>query len=156
MNEVVIANTEDIPAWLNLAKEVEFLFGPMSENPDFIKALKKNIDRRTAFCIRQADAPPGAPLLGGLLFSPRPPLYKIGWLAVSQSCRRQGIGRRLIEHVTGHVKSPAEMVVTTFGADNPKGMPARYFYEHFGFQASEPAPDGQDGSSRQIFRRIIQ
>lgn len=155
MTDVVIAKAEDVPAWLNLAKEVEFLFGPMSDDPGFRNALHKNIDRGTAFCIREAKGPAGVPLLGGLLFSPKPPIYAIGWLAVTQSCRRNGVGRRLMEYAIGLVESPAEIVVTTFGEDNPEGRPARRFYEQFGFRAAEPAPNGSEGSTRQVFRWTI-
>jgi len=153
MSHIVIAQPADIPAWLDLAWEVEPLFGPMVDEPGFHKALHKNIARGTAFCIREADGPPGAPLVGGLLFSPKPPIYTIGWLAVTQSYQRQGIGRRLVEYAIGLVHAPAELVVTTFGSDHPGGEPARCFYEKLGFHAAEPAPHGPEGGSRQIFRR---
>jgi len=152
---VVIAQPEDIPAWLALAAEVEPLFGPMVADPGFQRALRKNIEHGTAFCVRQAGGPPGVPLLGGLLFSPKPPVYTIGWLAVTQRQRRRGIGQRLVEHALGLVAGPAELVVTTFGEDQPAGEPARRFYERMGFQAAEPAPQGPEGGSRQIFRRRI-
>ncbi|MCX6344353.1 MAG: GNAT family N-acetyltransferase [Armatimonadetes bacterium] len=155
MSDVVLAKVEDIPAWLDLAREVEYLFGPMAEVPAFYAALRKNIDRGTAFCIREAQGPTGAALLGGMLYSPRPPIYSIGWLAVTQKCRRQGIGQRLMDYALSLVEAPAEMVVTTFGADNPDGEPARHFYEQCGFYPAEAAPEGSEGGSRQIFRRII-
>ena len=81
MAHVVVAHPEDIPAWLILATEVEPLFGPMVNDPSFHRALHKNIGRGTAFCVREADEPPGVPLLGALLFSPKLPFYTIGWLA---------------------------------------------------------------------------
>jgi len=141
--------------WLILTAEVEPLFGPMVNDPSFHRALHKNIERGTAFCVREANGPPGAPLLGGLLFSPKPPIYTIGWLTVAQLHRRHGIGQRLIEHVVGLIDIPAELVVTTFGENNPEGEPARRFYEKMGFYAAEPAPNGPEGSSRQVFRRVI-
>jgi ribosomal protein S18 acetylase RimI-like enzyme len=155
MRRVVKAQLADVAAWLNLAGEVEPLFGPMVNEPSFHRALYKNIARGTAFCVREADGPPGAPLLGGLLFSPKPPVYTIGWLAVAQEHRREGIGRRLFECAIGLVEAPAELVVTTFGADNPEGEPARRFYERLGFYAAESAPPGPEGGSRQIFRRRL-
>jgi len=155
MVHIRLAQPADIPAWLVLAAEVEPLFGPMVHEPSFHRALDKNIARGTAFCVRQADGPPGAPLLGGLLFSNHPPVYTIGWLAVAQQYRRQGIGQGLVEHALSLVQTPAEVMVTTFGADNPAGIPARRFYERLGFCAAEPAPSGPDGSSRQMFRRIM-
>jgi GNAT superfamily N-acetyltransferase len=155
MMDVVIAEPEDFPAWLILAKEVEPLFGPMVNEPSFHRALQKNIDRRTAFCVREANGSPGMPLLGGVLFSPKPPIYTIGWLAVAGEHRGFGIGQKIIEHVIEGVGKPAIIVVTTFGADNPDGEPARRFHERMGFHAAESAPDGPEGGSRQVFRRSI-
>jgi GNAT superfamily N-acetyltransferase len=156
---VVCAEQTDIPAWLALAAEVEPLFGPMVEEPGFMRALRRNIARGTALCVRTAHGPPGGGaagtrLLGGLLYSPKPPVYTIGWLAVTSSHRRQGIGRALIERVFRLAQLPAEFVVTTFGADRDEGASARRFYLEMGFYPAEPAPDGPEGGSRQIFRRM--
>ncbi len=63
---VVHATLDDMPAWLKLAAEVESLFGPMVDDPNFIRALENGIQRHTAFCIRAADGPPGTALRGGL------------------------------------------------------------------------------------------
>jgi GNAT superfamily N-acetyltransferase len=155
MPRVVLAQPQDIPAWLELAAEVEPLFGPLVHNPPFLHALDKNIERGTAFCVREAGGPPGVPLLGGLLFSIKPPVYVIGWLVVTQRYRRCGIGQSLVNHAMSLVVAPAELRVTTFGEDNAAGDPARRFYEHMGFQAAEPAPRGPEGGSRQIYRRIV-
>jgi GNAT superfamily N-acetyltransferase len=155
MYEVHLAQRQDIPAWLELAAEVEPLFGPMVDDPGFVRALLKNVDRGTAFCVRQADGPPGAPLLGGMLFSPKPPIYTIGWLAVTREYRRHGIGLKLVERAFSLAEAPAEFVVITFGADHPQGQPARQFYERMGFSPAELAPDGPEGGSRQVFRQII-
>lgn len=152
---VVRAEREDIPAWLVLAAEVEPLFGPMVEEPGFMRALRRNIARGTALCVREADGPPGSPLLGGLLYSPKPPRYTIGWLAVAEAHRRHGIGCALIEHVFRLAARPAEFVVTTFGADRAEGEPAQRFYARMGFCPAEPAPDGPEGGSRQILRRLM-
>lgn len=108
-----------------------------------------------SFCVRELDGPLGTPLLGGLLFSPGLSVYTIGWLAVTRRYRRSGIGRKLIEHVYDPVEHPAEFVVTTFGPDNPKGQPARHFYERMGFHPAELAPDGPGGGARQVYRREV-
>ena len=149
------AGHADVPQWLVLAAEVEWLFGPMVDNPDFHRALRKNIDRGTAYCVREGDGPPGTPLLGGLLFSPHPPRYTIGWLVVAHLWRRHGTGRLLVEHVCALVQPPAEIVVTTFGADSAAGQPARRFYQRLGFQPAEQASPGPEGGSRQVFRRLF-
>jgi GNAT superfamily N-acetyltransferase len=151
---VQLAQAEDIPSWLGLAAEVESLFGPMLDNPDFHCALERSIERRNAFCVREADGPPGTGLMGGLLFSAKhAPLYKINWLSVAQRCRRHGVGRLLITHTFSLIQPPAEMSVVTFGFDSIAGQPARRLYESMGFRAAETAPDGPEGGSRRVYRR---
>jgi GNAT superfamily N-acetyltransferase len=114
---------------------------------------EKNIDRRSAFCIRQNEGPPGVKLMRGLLFSPaHAPSYHIGWMAVSSSARSQGVGSLLLNHILGLITSPAEITVTTFGEDNRDGLPARLFYLKHGFLPAERAPDGMEGGTRQVFR----
>jgi broad specificity phosphatase PhoE/GNAT superfamily N-acetyltransferase len=152
---IVSARERDIPSWLDLAAEVEPLFGPMVDDPGFHGALHRNVARGTAFCVRAADGPPGAPLAGGLLFSPHPPQYRIGWLAVSEGWRRRGVGRALVERAFSLVEPPAEMAVTTFGPDLEEGEPARHFYTQLGFVPAEMAAPGPDGRSRQVYRRMF-
>lgn len=152
--QIALAQPADIPAWLRLAAEVEFLFGPMVADPAFHQALERNIQRQTAFCIREPSDIPGTPLLGALLFSAtRAPHYKIGWLAVAERWRRRGVAQVLVTHCFGLIQPPAELSVTTFGADNQAGKPARAFYERMGFHAAEAAPNGPEGGTRQIYRR---
>jgi ribosomal protein S18 acetylase RimI-like enzyme len=151
---VALAQPADIPAWLNLAAEVEPLFGPMLADPGFRAALERNIARQTAFCVREQDDTPGMPLMGALLFSAtHAPLYTIGWLAVARRWRRQGVAQALVEHCFQLIQPPAELVVITFGEDNAAGNPARHFYERMGFQAAEVAPNGPEGGTRQVFRQ---
>ena len=159
---VTVANEEDVAAWLDLAAEVEPLFGPMVSDPLFHQALHRNIERGSAFCVRSSacscarEGLSGMPLLGGLLFSSHPPRYRIGWLAVRQDSRRHGIGRRLVEHTLGLVQPPAEVSVVTFVAEEPEGMAARLFYEHLGFSPAELVSSGPDGQPRQVFRLSIE
>ena len=147
--KVQIATRADIPGWLALASQVEFLFGPMVDQPDFHRALRKNIDRKSAYCIREQDRPDGAPLMGGLFLSFRE--HHINWLAVDQQWRRRGVGTVLLEHVFDLIESPAELFVTTFGADNLEGQPARQFYKKMGFEPFAEAPPGPEGRSREPF-----
>ena len=153
--KVQIATRADIPSWLELASQVEFLFGPMVDQPDFQNALRKNIDRESAYCIREQDRSAGAPLMGGLFLSFRPPEYHIGWLSVAEQWRRKGIGTVLLEHVFDLIKSPAELFVTTFGEDNLEGQPARQFYKKMGFEFLAEAPLGPEGGSRDIFQKFF-
>src|SRR4051794_9343674 len=119
--EIVRAGYRDVRSWLDLAAEVEPLFGPMLDDPGFYQALLRNIERGTAFCVREGGGPPGTPLLGAMLFSlarPERPEDRIVWLAVAERGRRRGIGTLLGEHACGLVASPGVLSVVTFGEDN--------------------------------------
>ena len=151
---VALAQLADIPAWLDLAAEVEFLFGPMVADPAFHAALERNIQRQTAFCIREQANVSGPPLMGALLFSPtHAPHYKINWLAVSTRWRRRGVAQALVAHCFELIQPPAELSLITFGADNALGQPARDFYARMGFHAAEAAANGPEGGTRQVYRR---
>lgn len=155
--KVVRAMHKDIEQWLQLAAEVEYLFGPMVDDPCFVEAVEKSIEIGRAFCVREKDGYPGAPLLGGVLFSSsNAPIYKIHWLSVSSHARQQGVGSAILKHILRLVKHPAEVVVTTFGEDIPDGQPARRLYQKFGFMPQdEMVPNGPEGGSRQKFKLSI-
>ncbi|KRF13564.1 GNAT family N-acetyltransferase [Paenibacillus sp. Soil787] len=154
---VVNATKDDLNGWLELAIEVEYLFGPMVSDPKFIQTLEKNINQSNAFCVREDDGASGSFLLGGILFSSvGAPSYKIGWLAVSSRARNKGIATELLKHVLKVVDFPAEVTVITFGNDIPDGEPARRLYQKFGFvPQDEPVPNGPEGGSRQRFKLVI-
>jgi GNAT superfamily N-acetyltransferase len=155
MERVALALPADIPAWRELAAEVESLFGPMVGRPEFEGALARKVARGQALCVRAGGGPPGATLLGGLLWSAHPPRYRIGWLAVTERARRLGVGRRLVTTALAWAAPPATVELTTFGEDHPGGGPARRFYLALGFLPAEAAPPGPEGGSRQIFRRTV-
>ncbi|MGW5193336.1 GNAT family N-acetyltransferase [Kribbella sp. NPDC004138] len=145
----------DRPAILGLAGEVEHWFGPMVAEPGFLRALDSHIADERALVATDEGQPAGAVLFGGS--SPR---YAVHWLVISERARGLGVGRRLmaaaIERLTaGQGLAEGELVdVVTFGADHPGAVAggARVFYERLGFVPAEPAPDGPEGGSRQVFR----
>ncbi|HYF62464.1 MAG TPA: GNAT family N-acetyltransferase [Herpetosiphonaceae bacterium] len=153
--QITIAQPEDCAAWLELAREVEPLFGPMVSDPGFHRALNNAIERGTAYCVRAENGEPGSPIIGGMLFSAKPPIYKIGWLAITSTQRGRGIGKALVAHAIRQVQPPAELRVTTFGPDITEGQAARSLYMRLGFTPAEQAPAGPEGGSRQVFRRIF-
>lgn len=147
-----------MPGWLRLAADAEHLFGPMVNEPGFLRALEKTVTHGGAWCVREEDGPPGTPLMGGLFFSSKPPTYKIGWLVVAEMWRRIGVARLLVEHVFGLVQPPAEMTVVTFAKDQPGGEPARRFYVSMGFTPEEvvTVSVGKPAQvTRQVFRRAF-
>ncbi len=153
--KVQVATEKDIPEWINLAREVEPLFGTMVDDPKFHSGLRNCIAERRAFCVRDEDGPPGSPLSGGLLFSRKCPIYRISWLAVSKRKRRMGIGSLLIEYIQGLVEAPAEISVKTFTENNKEGIPARNLYMKYGFRPYGKAAPGPDGTCPEILRKVV-
>lgn len=145
--QVAIAVEADIPPWLALAEEVEELFGPLVEGPEFRAALARNVARGTALCVREAEA--GASLVGGLLLSAHRPTYRITWLSVNRKHRGTGVGGLLVRSALHTMLVPPCVVeVTTFGPSHP-GHAARGFYEHLGF---EPVTAVTGDGARQTYQ----
>lgn len=152
---VVRAQADDFRAWLDLAVEVEDLFGPMVNDAQFHSALREDIERGAAWCVREGDGPPGVPLAGGILFHARPPEYRIGWLSVAGKWRRQGVGTLLVKHLLSLVEPPAEVIVKTFQEGVEAGRPARQFYEKLGFRPAEQVAVGPGRQPCQVFRLTL-
>jgi 8-oxo-dGTP pyrophosphatase MutT (NUDIX family) len=149
---VDLAHTDDIPSWFDLAREVEVCFGPLVDEPGFRMNLRKNIERGTALCIREDDGPPGTPLMGGLMFGPKPPKYDLSWLAVTERWRRHGVARALVEAFCARTIRPAKVVLLTFADTEPIGQPATAFYTALGFTPGEYGPKTISGVCTQVYR----
>ena len=149
------AGDQDAAGFIVLAGQVEHWFGPMVDDPGFCAVIDKHIRRATALV---AVAPGETDLLGGLLFSAKPPTYHVRWLVISESARRLGVGRALMTEMTRRFPpGPAMLEVVTFGPDHPGAAAsgARAFYERLGFTAAEAAAPGPEGGSRQVYRKAI-
>jgi GNAT superfamily N-acetyltransferase len=135
----------NLPAWLDLVREVEPLFGPM---PEFETTLRRNIARRSAYAALTDDqAFMGGMLLGG----PTPADRWIRWLGVRGDCRGRGAGGALVEKALAVFSPPCAISLHTFGEDNAAGLAARRLYVRYGFKPREMVARGPEGGSRQLF-----
>lgn len=129
--DVVVSTSQDFPGWLELAGEVESLFGPMVEDSDFHRGLRSAIDEKRAFCIREASETPGFRLRGGIVILTW--AREIAWFAVRKDCRGQGLGKALMAHALSRFEAVADICVQTFDTTVEEGRPARNLYRTFGF-----------------------
>ena len=141
------AAASDIESWLELAREVAPLFGPMAK---FDVTLKTKISEEAALCVRD-DA---GNVLGGVLLGGEPPDNWVRWLAVRARSRRNGVGTALLDEVLRRWPGPCTISLATFGADIPDGRPARRLYERFGFVAGALLPRGPEGGTRQRYTLV--
>jgi len=148
--EVVHASPADIHSFTALAAEVELWFGPMTNDPEFIRYVGRNIQRGTALI---AHAPGGANVLGGLMTGGQAPTYRLNWLVVASATRGQGVGQALVNHAMDRFQRPCRVEVVTFGPDHPAAIlsGARAFYERLGFHPGQDAPLGPEGGTRQQY-----
>src|SRR5215210_4005487 len=92
------ADEADIPGWLDLAAEVEDVFGsPMSADPTFERILERHVADGTGFVVRESPATPGAAVIGAAMWLPQ--RRRIGWLAVAERYRRTGVGSCLLDAI---------------------------------------------------------
>ena len=124
-----ISTPLDYPLWLSLAKEVEPLFGPMVEDPQFQDGLKRALLGGHAVCVRNVEP---ASILGGIIFDRQE--NEILWLAVRSANRKTGIGRLLLQEAINRLDEHRPIRVQTYDPSFPRGLPARNLYLHFGFK----------------------
>lgn len=135
---VQFAKIEHYENWLELAKEVEPLFGPMAEEKSFQTALRDLIEQKQAFCIKE-----NAEFCGAIAISKTD--NEILWLAVSQKYKGKGYGRLLLEFAMNELDDSKEITVQTFAKGIEVGEQARKLYQSLGFvdlKQSEKNPAG--------------
>ncbi|MBN1545281.1 MAG: GNAT family N-acetyltransferase [Syntrophaceae bacterium] len=140
---IQVSVPEDFDSWLILAGEVEHLFGPMCNIPEFRNALKSAILESRAFCVKSCFTGRPTVLEGGIVISHSP--NTIAWLAVARSSQNQGIGSALVAHALSIFQEKGPVYVQTFAPSCPEGLSARKLYRRAGFndlEPKEPTPAG--------------
>ena len=140
---------EDIKNWLQLAGEVEPLFGPMLEDPDFLPAIEMAIGEERAFCIREGQAG----LIAAIVLSFEK--NEIEWLAVVSSRQKSGLGGQLLEHALQKLDPARNISVQTFASVAGIGDSARRLYMKYGFKEVSPAGQNPAGIETVIMVRSL-
>ena len=141
------AKPDELNEWLALAREVEPLFGPMADLPEFKAALADAIAAGTALsACDQAGA-----LRGGIVIDPKH--NEIAWLAVAASARGQGLGQALLTCALKRLDPTRPVTVQTFDASCAAGLPARRLYQACGFSDLAPAEANPAGLPTVIMQR---
>src|SRR4030042_949009 len=129
--QVEKATTDIIPAWEELAREVEPLFERrMAGEKEFCEFMIRKIAQQDTFIVRD-HAHPGD-LLGLIAVSHNN--NALSWFAVFEKHRGKGIGSMLLAHAIKDMDQTREISVIAFKEDNKKGLPARRLYQKFGFK----------------------
>lgn len=122
------ATYEDFDSWLELAKEVEALFGEMADVVEFKEAIKECIALSSALCITCADND-----IAGIVAINKDK-NEVEWLAVKNKYRGKGYGFKLLEAAIEQLDKAKPIYVQTFSSHVELGQPARKLYLNFGFK----------------------
>ncbi len=124
---------EDMEKWMRLVTQVRWNF-PGLETQEKLHAYQatvlKFMDKRQAICVKE-----GNEIAGVMLFSRGHNM--ICCLAVAPAYRRHGVASMLMTEALANLDRTKEISVSTFRADDEKGIAPRALYEKFGFIADE-------------------
>lgn len=123
-----LVTNQDLDAWMELAREVEPLFGEMVGNEDFINGIKGCIASQSAFCVVNTDSE-----VEGIVAINKA-VNEIAWLAVREKCRGKGYGYQLLERAIESLDKSKPIYVQTFSPGVKAGEAARKMYLKFGFK----------------------
>ena len=138
---------EDVHAWLVIAKEVEYLFGPMVGEQAFHDGIRESILAGNAFCL-EVDGWG----IGGIVAVDREN-NEIGWLAVRRACRGNHYGEKLLEKAVAELDAGRPMIVQTFSGRIKEREGARKLYQKFGFKDDRDGGKNPAGYETVIMKR---
>jgi GNAT superfamily N-acetyltransferase len=123
-----LVTNQDLNAWMELAREVEPLFGEMVDNENFINGIKDCISNSSAFCVVNTNNDIEGVIAINKAFN------EVSWLAVREKCRGKGYGYQLLETAIDSLDNRKPIYVQTFSPDVKAGEAARKIYMKFGFK----------------------
>lgn len=118
---------QDYDNWIELAREVEPLFGPMADSPEFQEGIKICIQNNNAFGIKHDNDD-----LAGIIALDRLN-NEILWLAVGKKYRGNNYGDKLVKEAIKELDSNGDIYVQTFSEEVEEGRSARIIYKRNGF-----------------------
>lgn len=122
-----LLKVQDYDTWIELAKEVEPLFGPMVDSIEFQDGIKECILHNNAFGFEDKKGD-----LTGIVALDRTN-NEILWLAVAKKHRGNNYGEELVKKAIEELESNGAIYVQTFSGKENVGNIAKNIYERNGF-----------------------
>ncbi|HOW10601.1 MAG TPA: GNAT family N-acetyltransferase [Bacteroidales bacterium] len=122
-----LLDLQDYDVWIELAKEVEPLFGPMTDSKEFQNGIKECILNNNAFGYEDEKGN-----LTGIVALDRAN-SEIIWLAVAKKHRGKNYGEELVKKAIEELEGNGDIYVQTFSEKVDIGKNARNIYERNGF-----------------------
>ena len=120
----------DIESWMELVQSVSWNFPGLETEvaiEDHRQTVLRFMGENRALCVKDAEK-----VVGVLLLSKKHNM--ICCLAVAPEYRRNGIASALLEKALAELDRSRDITVTTFRANDEKGIAPRALYKQFGFK----------------------
>ncbi len=127
------AEMNDIDSWIKMVHIVKDKFSGLetAEKMDGYKQIViKNIKRKTALCVKY-----NGDVVGVIIFSYNSKC--LSFMAVHPDHRRKGIASAMIEKMLSLFPNNTYITVTTYRANDVKGIAPRALYKKYGFEEDE-------------------
>ena len=127
--QIFYAAPEDIGNWMKLVERIRDNFPGLETQErldEYETTVLKFMSRRQAICMRSGDE-----IAGVMLFSQSRNM--ICFLGVSPDYRRRGVATALMDEALRNLDRAGKISVTTFRADDEKGVASRALYRKYGF-----------------------
>lgn len=126
---LLYAAPEDIDAWMGLVERVRWNFPGLETEEgmaDYRSTVLRFMKKRQGICVKEDGE-----IKGVMLFSRGHNM--ICCLAVSPDFRRRGAASALMDEALKQLDRTREITVSTFRAEDEKGLAPRALYEKYGF-----------------------
>ncbi|WZL72393.1 GNAT family N-acetyltransferase [Clostridiaceae bacterium 35-E11] len=123
-----LVTEQDFNTWLELAREVQPLFGEMVGCEDFKNGIKECISNLSAFCVVNTNND-----IEGIIAINKAE-NEIAWLAIKKKCRGKGYGYQLLKAAIDCLDDTKPIFVQTFSSNVKDGEAARKLYMKLGFK----------------------
>jgi len=124
---------EDIEKWMDLVVRVRWNFpglGTQEKLEEHRSTVLKFMNKQQAICVKEEEE-----IVGVMLFSRGHNM--ICCLSVSPEYRRRGVATMLMDEALRNLDHTKEITVSTFRAEDEKGLAPRALYEKYGFVPRE-------------------
>jgi len=131
------AEMNDIEPWIKMIYIVRDNFPGLETSEKmygYRQTVIKNIKRKTALCVKYEGD-----IVGIMIFSYNSKC--LSCMAVHPNHRRKGIASAMIEKMLSLFPNNTDITVTTFRADDIKGIAPRLLYKKYGFAEGEFATE---------------
>ena len=128
--QVEYGTAQDIESWMELVQSVSWNFPGLETEvamEDHRRTVLRFMGENRTLCVKDAEK-----VVGVLLLSKKHNM--ICCLAVAPEYRRNGIASALLEKALAELDRSRDITVTTFRANDEKGIAPRALYKQFGFK----------------------